>query len=323
MKGPSSTSLFLRKQWLSALGGVQNPIVKNSEWLHLLEEETRNTLMIEGEFDNPEELQKVIDGNPDRKGKGAKIVGVWEAANLMYEVAFQQNKDGVFELPMYLIRAGHGALTKFDPTFVKNNWKPGNFRMGNNIITGIPFKTPDYTRVPEFMEKISWLALKQKTWTPWRRAAVLHAFFEHIHPFPDGNGRLGRILANFILVAHGFPNVAIKFEQKNEYEHALAQADPFIKNVLQGKLAWTKFPYSSVSELEFLFALRLTKTMDRLICNRWENIGKNLLPLPEIAQITGRSAGALSVSASNKQIIAVKNGQQWMSHPDFLAPPKK
>lgn len=323
MKGPSSTSLFLRQKWLQKLGDIQNPIVKNAEWLHLLEEETRHTLMIEGEFDNPEELQKVIEGNPDRKGKGAKIVGVWESANQMYEIAYQQHLDKVFELPMYQIRAAHGALTKFDPKFKENNWKPGAFRIGNNIITGTSFKTPDYTRVRELIEKISWLALKQKKWTPWRRAAILHSFFEHIHPFPDGNGRLGRILANFVFIAHGFPNISIKFEQKQEYEKGLSQADPFTAKVINGNLAWLKFPPTAVENLENLFSIRLAKTMDRLICNRWENMGKILLPLPKIAQITGRSAGALSVSASNKQIIAVKNGQQWMSHPDFLAPPKK
>ena len=212
---------------------------------------------------------------------------------------------------------------KFDRNFHKNHWQPGAFRTGNNIITGAPFKTPDFTRVPELIEKISWLSLKQKTWTPWRRAAILHSFFEHIHPFPDGNGRLGRILSNFILIAHGYPNITIKFEQKEEYTRGLIEADPFIENVLQGQLAWTKFPPSAVSTLESLFALRLSKTMDRIICNRWENSGKELIPLPEIAKITGRSAGALSVSASNKQIIAIKNGQQWFSHPEFLKNPKK
>jgi Fic family protein len=40
--------------------------------------------------------------------------------------------------------------------------------------------------------------------------AKFHTYFEATHPFADGNGRTGRVLLNYILVAHGYPNIIIK-----------------------------------------------------------------------------------------------------------------
>jgi hypothetical protein len=59
----------------------------------------------------------------------------------------------------------------------------------------------------------------------WVLAATFHYKFIRIHPFDDGNGRLARILMNFILLGHGFPPVVIKTGEKSAYFRALQQAD--------------------------------------------------------------------------------------------------
>lgn len=56
-------------------------------------------------------------------------------------------------------------------------------------------------------------------------AAEFHYKFIRIHPFDDGNGRLARILMNFILMQYGFPPAIIKTEDKSNYFAALQQAD--------------------------------------------------------------------------------------------------
>ena len=52
-------------------------------------------------------------------------------------------------------------------------------------------------------------------------AAYFHVAFEAIHPFADGNGRVGRALANYLLVSHGHPPIIIFDEDKMAYYGAM------------------------------------------------------------------------------------------------------
>ena len=56
-------------------------------------------------------------------------------------------------------------------------------------------------------------------------AAYFHARFEHIHPFADGNGRVGRTLLNYFLMIRGHPPLIIHDEEKAAYYDALAAYD--------------------------------------------------------------------------------------------------
>ncbi len=72
---------------------------------------------------------------------------------------------------------------------------------------------------------------------PLTVAAYLHLSFESIHPFADGNGRVGRTLMNYYLITHNYPPVIIFSEDKDTYYMALAvfdktdKIDGFIKFV--------------------------------------------------------------------------------------------
>ena len=48
-------------------------------------------------------------------------------------------------------------------------------------------------------------------------AAKFHGFFEYFHPFRDGNGRLGRLMTNYILLKKGYPILIIPIEKRAEY----------------------------------------------------------------------------------------------------------
>ncbi len=80
-----------------------------------------------------------------------------------------------------------------------------------------------------------------------KAAAYLHAGFENIHPFADGNGRVGRTVMNYYLMINGHPPIVIFEEDRKEYYKALEQFDrdedlsPLIAFlILQTEKTWSR-----------------------------------------------------------------------------------
>ena len=99
------------------------------------------------------------------------------------------------------------------------------------------FATPEET--PAMMhELLDWYHDKKKReeTNPLLLAAEFHYRFVRIHPFDDGNGRMARMLMNFILMQYGYPPVIIRTEDKQNYIRMLELADadtitPFIEYI--------------------------------------------------------------------------------------------
>lgn len=110
-------------------------------------------------------------------------------------------KEGL-PLSLRLIREIHGVLlTKGRGS----NQTPGEFRRSQNWIGGTrpgnaAFVPPPAEEVPECMSKLELFLHDQPEPTPvLLKAALAHVQFETIHPFLDGNGRLGRLLITLLL----------------------------------------------------------------------------------------------------------------------------
>ena len=103
----------------------------------------------------------------------------------------------------------------------------------NSVITptGERFEYASPEETPALMtDLIQWYnqAEADGKLTPVELAALFHYRYIRIHPFEDGNGRIARLLMNYILLRHGYPMIVIRSKNKKVYLEALGKAD---KNV--------------------------------------------------------------------------------------------
>jgi Fic family protein len=111
----------------------------------------------------------------------------------------------------------------------------GRYRNTNVIITGTDFLPPVHNEVPMLMEKhISKLNSVVYDMHPLEWASNLHAEFESIHPFIDGNGRIGRLLLSILSMKNGYCPVIIPPIRRSEYIFAIREANKGKLTVLKG-----------------------------------------------------------------------------------------
>ncbi len=95
-----------------------------------------------------------------------------------------------------------------------------NFLMMRDVKTTVPEKVED--EMQSLIEEYKKIKGKQH---PLLAAADFHAKFERIHPFEDGNGRVGRVLMNAILLENGYPPLIIRKTMRQSYFSALEAFD--------------------------------------------------------------------------------------------------
>ncbi len=108
---------------------------------------------------------------------------------------------------------------------------PGDYKTSpNNVLTatGEMFEFAPPSEVPARMERlVKWLdsSLTDGTLHPVMIAAKLHHDFVLIHPFDDGNGRVARMLVNYLFMRLGYPPIIVPTQDKAAYLTALRLAD--------------------------------------------------------------------------------------------------
>ena len=94
-------------------------------------------------------------------------------------------------------------------------------------------------------ELVDWYnaEVEKGEFTAIQLAALLHYKYIQIHPFDDGNGRVARLLVNYVLFRYDLPPVIIKTDDKKNYLRALQQADsgdlPVFVDYMINQLAWS------------------------------------------------------------------------------------
>ena len=201
--------------------------------------------------------------------------------------------------------AGYTLLMRYEKDIGTYIGEIGEFRKSNIEVSQATFKPVDVFYVREAMELfIKWFneSLQKKIYDYVTLAAMAHVWFETIHPFRDGNGRVGRILLSYVLIGQGLVNVAIKGVSKNErnkYYDILEQADYCFEEIHCSIEARQKITVSDVNKkIDFadfdpfraILIKLLYEAVSKIESGRTTNLDKDaILSLREIAGIYSAS----------------------------------
>ncbi|MEI7741132.1 MAG: Fic family protein [bacterium] len=125
-----------------------------------------------------------------------------------------------------------------------------------------------------------------------KRIARLHLTFEYTHPFVDGNGRIGRVLNNYLLIREGFVPVNIKFIDRSKYYEAFREFDTKGATVIMEEMVGKALTSSYHKRLAYLE-------------------GKKIMTLAEHAKMSGISHSSLINKAKRQTIEAFLEKNVW------------
>lgn len=177
--------------------------------------------------------------------------------------------------------------------------RPGNWRRTGVAVRGVVVSLP--ASVHGDLRAWSRSTKRRGGRHPIAHAAQHHAWFERIQPFVDGNGRVSRLLLNFLLLQQGYPPAVILAEKRRQYLQALRTADGGNPNPL------TEVVARSVSG-----------ALSRFLIPKLAGEAK-LVPLTALAAQSGYSSDHLRQLAQGGRLRAVREGRLWLSSKAWLA----
>ena len=162
------------------------------------------------------------------------------ASNVGLRIMTEEAKVKETPLTQNFIRTLHKTLLREDYTVYRN--LPGGVQASyvmhagqyktrpNSVITryGDRFEYASPEETPSLMaDLVDWYNKSEQEGklSPVELAALFHYRYIRIHPFEDGNGRIARLMVNFILTRHNYPMVVVRSRKKSEYLEALHQTD--------------------------------------------------------------------------------------------------
>lgn len=126
-----------------------------------------------------------------------------------------------------------------------------------------------------------------------KRIARFHLKFEHIHPFVDGNGRIGRVLNNYLLLREGHVPINIKFMDRSVYYDAFEEFDNGGKTKIMEEMVGRALSMSYHKRIAYLS-------------------GKKIMTLADYSRDSGQSQSNLTNKAQRQTIEAFMEKGKWM-----------
>ncbi len=209
-----NTINLLRERYYTASLGKQSLIKLLSE--AEVAEQVYNSNAIENSTLTLEETEKILlQINLDRYITEREI---FEAKNLARVVSYIDTKAKEQELTLEVILSLHKMLI----ANIRDDIA-GRFRKDGEWVRVANHIAPDPKEVVGRLEKMLARYNARNHENIIKRVALLHLTFEHTHPFVDGNGRIGRVINNYLLIREGFVPVNIKFIDRKMYYEAFKE----------------------------------------------------------------------------------------------------
>jgi Fic family protein len=279
----------LRERYYKALIGKDSLIKLIGE--AEVAEQVYNSNAIENSTLSLEETEKILlQIDLDRYITEREI---FEAKNLATVVSYINEKAKGQELNLNTILFLHKILLSNIRDEVA-----GRFRQNNEYVRVGSHIAPKPDEVISRLEKLLAEYNANSSENIIKRIAKLHLAFEYTHPFCDGNGRIGRVMNNYLLIREGFVPINIKFIDRKKYYEAFKEFDESGQTITMEEIVGKALTNSYYKRLAYLE-------------------GKNIITLIDYAKKNKFSHSNLINKANRQTIEAFLEKNVWKIAEDF------
>jgi Fic family protein len=173
---------------------------------------TYNTNAIEGSTITLEEARLILE---DKVAPSKPIRDIKETES--HAIVFLQMLKTQETLSEQLILKWHENIFKETKSDIAGRFRNYRVRVG-------PYIAPNWKNVNKLIKHLV-LFVNESKLNSVEVAARAHYIFEKTHPFGDGNGRIGRLLMNFVLWKNQYPMLVIEYKKRKSYYKALKRSE--------------------------------------------------------------------------------------------------
>ena len=274
------------------LGGLPRAVEADQILRDIWIDDVHNSTAIEGNTMTREQVVELVERHRPSATlvESLEVEGYARAANWTYRNA-AEHKGVPTTAVSEIHRLALGPVWEVEPPASRD--RAGSWRSGGVSLRGVRVSLP--TSIAPELELWSESAQQDQGQHAVLHAAHHHAWFERIHPFIDGNGRVGRLVLNFLLMQKGYPPAVILKENRARYLRALRTADS-----------------GNVGPLGEVVARAVSGTMSRFLIPKLAGEAK-LVPLSALSAQGYYSADYLRQLALAGRLRAIREGRLWLS----------
>jgi Fic family protein len=219
--------------------------------------------------------------------KNVSLREVFEAKNLARVMEYISSKAKTEDLTKETILFLHNMLMSNI-----NDSITGRFRNRNEFVRVGSFIASPPEHIENRIEKLLLEYSSNQDKYFLEKISDFHLEFETIHPFVDGNGRIGRVIINYQLIRLGFPEIIIRNKEKKEYYSAFSQ----FQNDKNVRL------------MEKIISLSLIESLNKRITYLK---GQKIITAVEYANQTGKPVPIVLNAAKRQTIPAFREKGKW------------